>query len=179
VLALAGLSIALGVGCPNKPSGGGQESAPSGSTSASPAPATPPSASASATAATTTWTGTYASTPGTLFVHDGGEWKGVHFRGDDASVGLGEGPFSLTVDTKTSRVTGSGSGALGDFVVTGAQSGDLVTISVLRKDASDRGLTGTGVGTLAGNELTGTLRLSQGNAHVIRQAAFHLSKQTH
>ena len=126
--------------------------------------------------ASISWTGSYTSTPATFYVHDGGEWKGVHFRGDDAAVGLGEGTLSLTIDTKSGGVRGSGSGSLGDLVLAGAVTGEELTFSVLRKDPTDRGLTGTGVGKLSGSSATGTIRLSRGDAHVIREAKFTLSK---
>lgn len=173
VVCLAGSS------CAKTPSGGapaaGSASA-SGSAQAS-LPAAP-SASASAAPAPTSvrWSGTYTSAPGTFYVRDGGEWKGVHFRGDDAAIALGEGALSFTVDRKTSLLRGAGSGPLGDVVLSGAVTGSEVTFSVLRKDAANRGLTGTGVGTIAGDSLTGTMRLSRGDAHVIREATFTLAK---
>jgi hypothetical protein len=124
------------------------------------------------------WTGTYTSAAGSLYVRDGGEWRGVRFRGDDASVGLGEGPLSFTLDSQTGRVVGAGSGPIGDFLVTGAVTGDSLAFSVVRKDARDRGLTGTGIGKVNGESLVGKLRLSQGDAHVIREATFSLARKT-
>ncbi len=124
------------------------------------------------------WSGTYTSAPGSLFVYDGGEWKGVHFRGDDAATGLGDGTLSLTLDPRTGIVRGNGTGALGDIVVSGAVTAGELTFSVLRKDPSDRGFTGTGVGKLERGTAAGTMRLSQGDAHVIRDAKFSLTKST-
>jgi hypothetical protein len=120
----------------------------------------------------------YVSTPGSLFVHDGGEWKGVHFRGDDAAVALGEGQLSLTVDSGTNLVRGVGGGPIGDVVLAGAVTDGHVTFTVLRKDPRDRGLTGTGWGRVEGDLLRGTIRLSQGDAHIIREARFTLAKNT-
>jgi hypothetical protein len=140
--------------------------APHVTTSAAPAP--PPTA--------VTWRGTYHSAPGSLYVYDGGEWKGVHFRGDDASVALGEGPLSLTVDEKTHVARGALSGPLGEAILTGAVTGDELTFTVLRKDPLDRGLTGTGAGKVSLATTEGTMRLSRSDAHVIREATFSLAK---
>lgn len=157
-----------------------QAAPPSLSASAS---ATPPAPSASAPspapppAKPVAWSGKYTSAPGSLYVYDGGEWKGVHFRGDDASIGLGEGTLSLTIDPRATALRGTGSGPLGEVVLTGVidtKTGE-VSFSVLRKDTTDRGFTGTGVGHLAGASLTGTMRLSRGDAHVIREATFTLA----
>lgn len=178
--ALGAVATLVALGC-SRPSGSDPGSGPSASASApstTVAAATPSGAPAAPPRATTvTWTGTYTSTPGSLFVRDGGEWRGVRFRGDDASVGLGEGPLSLTVDTKTGRLTGSGSGPIGDVVLSGAVVGETLTFTVTRKDARDCGLSGTGVGHVDGDSLRGTLRLSQGDARVIREAAFSLARK--
>jgi hypothetical protein len=179
-VALAAAFAWSGAACSN-PSAD-SASAPPSASAAHPAPsarASSPSASASAAPASSpvAWSGTYTSTAGSLYVYDGGEWKGVHFRGDDASVGLGEGSLSLTIDPKTSQVHGVGAGPIGDVIVAGAVTGDEVSFSVLRKDTTDRGLTGTGVGKLSHDSLTGTMRLSRGDAHVIREAKFDLAKK--
>jgi len=124
-----------------------------------------------------TWSGTYASAPGSLYVYDGGEWKGVHFRGDDASIGLGEGPLSFTLDATTHELRGTASGPIGDVILAGVVSPDAlehneITFSILRKDTTDRGFTGTGVGKMSGKSIAGSMRLSRGDAHVIRDVRF-------
>lgn len=110
-------------------------------------------------------------------MYDGGEWKGVRFRGDDASVGLGDGALEWTLDAKSGVLRGTGSGALGDIVLTGALTGEAVTFTVLRKDPKDRGLTGTGAGKIAAGGIAGEMRLSQGDAHVIRVAKFEATRR--
>jgi hypothetical protein len=164
-------------GCTPSSSGG---DTPASSSSASSKPSAP-RASASAVApkppAPVVWSGSYASKPGSLYVYDGGEWKGFHFRGDDASIGLGEGKLSLTIDPKDPALHGTGTGPLGDVILTGASDAKTgeVTFTLLRKDTTDRGFTGTGVGHITGKTLTGTMRLSRGDAHVIRDATFSLA----
>jgi hypothetical protein len=49
-----------------------------------------------------------------------------------------------------------------------------VSFTLVRKDATDRGFTGTGVGHSSERTITGTMRLSRGDAHVIREATFSL-----
>ncbi len=163
----------------NDPSSRSSESPspPTSASAASPAPFSSATPAASAKAAPAVWSGSYASKPGPFYVYDGGEWKGVHFRGDDASVGLGDGTLSLTLDPAAPAFHGTGDGALGDVVVTGAfdaKTGE-VSFSVTRKDPKDGGFTGTGVGHLAEKTLSGTMRLSRGDAHVIREATFTLA----
>jgi hypothetical protein len=122
------------------------------------------------------WSGKYASEAGSLYVVDGGEWAGLKWRGDDASTGLGEGVLALTLDGQTHRVAGTGSGVLGDIVLVGGVDGKTLMASVLRKDPLDRGLTGTAVGTIDGDRIDGTMRLSLADARVIRNAKFTLAR---
>lgn len=121
-----------------------------------------------------TWGGTYVSEAGSLYVVDGGEWAGVKWRGDDASVGLGEGVISLTI--QGARVTGTGSGPIGDVVWSGAIDNERLTASVQRKDPLDRGFTGTAVGKVSRDHIVGTMRLSLADARVIRDVQYSLSR---
>jgi len=150
--------------------------APPASAAAPPRATAPASASAAPAPTSFRWAGTYTAAPGSFYVYDGGEWKGVHFRGDDASVALGDGVLSLVVEPRSNVVRGKASGALGEAVITGAVTGDELSFSLLRADPMDRGLTGTGVGKVTGDTVSGTMHLSRGDAHVIREARFSLSK---
>ncbi len=170
------LAMALAAGCSKSSDGDTPPAAPSATAPPASASASPVASAPKPVPTNVAWTGTYVSAPGSLYVYDGGEWKGVHFRGDDAAVALGEGPLSLSIDTKTSVVRGAASGPLGDAVITGAVTKDEVTFSVLRKDPRDQGLTGTGSGRVNGDALEGTIRLSRSDAHVIREAKFKLAK---
>ncbi len=181
IVASVTLASAAVAGC-SRPSGNDRGTGPSASASAPSAAAASgtrsekPSASPRTTAVR--WAGTYTSAPGSLYVRDGGEWRGVRFRGDDASAGLGEGPLAMTVDSTTGRLSGTGSGPIGDVILSGTVLGDALAFNVVRKDPTDRGLSGTGVGRVNGESLAGTLRLSQGDARVIREATFSLAKKT-
>jgi hypothetical protein len=124
-----------------------------------------------------TWTGTYDSHPGSIYVVDGGEWAGVRWRGDDASVGLGEGKLSLAMNRTSEEVRGTGEGPIGNVVLSGVVTGGAITLSVSRKDPLDRGLTGTAVAQVSGDKISGTMRLSQADARVIREATLHLVRE--
>jgi hypothetical protein len=180
-VALACFGLSLLVGC-SKASDSDRDTASTASAplssaqAATSASAVPPTAPAAPTVAI--WTGTYTSAPGSMYVYDGGEWKGVHFRGDDASDGLGDGALSVTVDPKTHLVRGTGTGVLGEVVISGAVTDKEMTFSILRKDTTDRGLTGTGVGTVNGSAVSGSMKLSRGDAHIIREVKFTLAKSS-
>ena len=136
-----------------------------------------PRSSAQARGPWVVWNGTYTSSPGSLYVYDGGEWKGSISAVTTRPSALARGPLSLTLDPASPTVHGTGGGALGDVVLSGASDAKTgeVTFTLNRKDTTDRGFTGTGVGHLSGNTLTGTMRLSRGDAHVIREATFTLN----
>src|SRR5262249_16671407 len=130
-----------------------------------PAPTPPPSASASISAAAPAlsgrapddsplvYTGSYRTVPGTLYVPSGPEWSGVKWRGEAASVGLGDGALSLRI-AKTGRVEGSLEGAVGPARITGSWVDGTLTGTLSRKDPSDEGFTGTMVGKTVGQSAT-------------------------
>jgi hypothetical protein len=169
------VAIASVIGCPSaKPTTESSDSA--ALTTPSLAVAGEAGAEDSAASSTETWTGAYVSQPGTIYVVDGGEWAGVKWRGDDAGIGLGAGKMSLSVSRSSGEVRGTGEGPLGSIVLVGVVVDDAITVSVSRKDPLDRGLTGTGVARVAGDKITGTMRLSVADARVIREATFTLSR---
>ncbi len=123
VLLLAGCSKANDSPAPpDAPSGA--RSATSAAPTASPSAASAVKSGAMDAAATDgRWSGHYAAMPGTFSVPDGGEWAGVRFRGEDASVGLGDGTLSVTVDP-AGRAQGTLDGPLGPLRVTGELGAD-------------------------------------------------------
>jgi hypothetical protein len=172
--ALAMALLALGAGCskstpdaPPAPSAA-VSVAPVGSGSGSAAGAT---ASAPATAS---WTGKYTSSPGSITVPDGGEWSYVKWRGDESKDGLGEGTLALEITGN--QVTGTLEGPLGPATVRGMVDGTAVTATIERKTASDKGFSGTLLGTL-GATLEGSMNLSVHDAHIIRVAKFSLARK--
>jgi hypothetical protein len=137
-------------------------------------PGTAPSAGAAQKEASR-WAGTYKSVAASIYVPDAAEWSGFKWRGADAGEGLGEGPISLTVDARTHLVSGAAGGPIGDVILTGTDDDGRLVASVRRKDARDQGLTGTLVAVPSPDHIDGTMRLSYGDAHIVREATFHLT----
>jgi hypothetical protein len=166
--------IALFGGC-------GRATSSEAGVSTSPSASAPPATSAApvlpegAAQPRTLWRGRYKSEQGSFFVPDASEWSGVKWRGDDAGAGLGEGTLELEIDSASGTVVGTTSGAVGDTRVTGTIVGKEIMATLRRKDPSDRGFTGTLLATRSGEAVTGTMRLSPGDAHVIREATFSLA----
>jgi hypothetical protein len=111
---------------------------------------------------------------GTITVPDGGEWSYVKWRGDESKDGLGEGTLALEITGN--QVTGTLEGPLGPATVRGMVDGTAVTATIERKTASDKGFSGTLLGTL-GATLEGSMNLSVHDAHIIRVAKFSLARK--
>ena len=136
--------------------------------SASPADDTPAAGSNAAKAKR--FHATYTIVPGTLYVPNSAGWSGVKFKNDPSRM-LGDGTLTLTVDTG-GRISGvSEGGPLGNTIIEGTAAGSTLLATIRRKDPSDMGLTGTLVATVAGKKLQGTMKLSESNAAVVREAA--------
>jgi hypothetical protein len=146
----------------------------------SPAASAVAGASANGAAASVNWIGSYKSETGTLYVPtdvaNGKEWKTVKWRGDVSGAGLGDGPITLAVDP-SGRVSGTLAGPLGPALVNGLLAGDTLTASVTRQTPSDGGFVGTLVASVADGKLTGTIKVSQREASVIRLATFSAAKR--
>lgn len=124
------------------------------------------------------WTGTYVSEVGSFYVFDAGEWAGVTWRGADAGSGLGRGELTLTVERATRRVSGTANGAIGDVVLLGTIDNGTLAASVLRKSPLDGGLAGTAIGEVSRDQIVGTMRLSSGDARLIREARFTVARRS-
>jgi hypothetical protein len=183
LLAITLTSFAVACSKTDPPAGGGAPPATSSAalTSAS-APSPTPSSSAAgagsaapssagAKAGAGAFSGDYQSAVTDLAVPEGVKWKGDA----PADEGVGKGTLSLSVD-EAGIVTGSGTGALGDVILSGISRDGLVSGLVLRKSSADGGYTGTFYATEEQGELKGTIRVSKGNAGGLREAKFSLAK---
>ncbi len=103
------------------------------------------------------------------------EWDGVKFRGDDAGMGVGDGAMTLVLDAATGRVSGTIEGTAGPAVLYGSFGDGRLAVTIARKDATDEGLTGTGVGLVTADKIEGSMRLAESNARVVRTATFTLA----
>jgi hypothetical protein len=128
-------------------------------------------------AARSTWTGTYKSAIGTLYIP--ADWKNVRWSSSSNEKGVGDGTLTLEVDATTGRVTGTIEGVLGPASVDGVALDGKLTATIVRKNASDRGFTGTLLGTLDRDHAAGTMNLSSGQADAIRTATFSLTPAAH
>jgi hypothetical protein len=99
----------------------------------------------------------------------------VRWSGVDAAAGLGEGTMTLEIDAATGRVVGTVEGPLGPAIVDGVVLDGKLTASIVRKAPSDRGFSGTLLGSLDRDAAEGTMNLSSGEANAIRSATFTLS----
>lgn len=133
----------------------------------------PPVASGSAATSDSSWTGTYKSAAGTLYIPS--DWKNVRWSGTDSPAGLGEGTMTLQIDAATGRVLGTVEGPLGPAVVDGVVRDGKLTASILRKVPSDRGFSGTLLGSLERDAAEGSMNLSSAEANAVRSATFTLS----
>jgi hypothetical protein len=136
-----------------------------------------PSGSASSRAPTPevqAWSGRYSASPGGFYVPEGSEWAGVKFRGEDASVGLGEGAMTVSI-TREGRVAGTVDGPLGPLRVTGELAAKAFSAALVSSEPAT-GFSGTAIGTEANDRITGTMRLSLPTGNVLREATFTLER---
>ncbi len=164
--AVAGLAGLSALGCSRGTEGAAPAPVASIPSAASAVDASAPKASDGSSA----WAGTYTAAAGSLFVPD---WTGVKFRGEDASVGLGGGAMTVTLDA-TGRATGTLDGALGATTLDGVLRDAAFSATLVPVDRA-RGFSGTAIGTREGDAITGTMRLSLPTGNVIREASFTLA----
>ncbi len=134
----------------------------------------PSEGAAHAAAGPTAYAGKYAVTPATMYVPSAKDWSMVKFKNDEQKM-LGDGELTIRVDQDGRVAGGTEAGPLGASVLDGSLRDGMISATVRRKDPSDNGLTGTLVGKLAGNAITGTMKLAEANAAVVRQASFSAS----
>jgi hypothetical protein len=170
------------VGCPKKSTTGDDASASADASAdqgvilGSAAKSDAGAGDAGSAASTTSWLGKYTVSAGTMYVPEHKDWSSVKFKNDDSKL-LGEGEMALTVDP-TGRVSGSTeSGPLGASMIEGTSDGSALAATIRRKEALDEGLTGTLVATISGDSLTGTMKLSEWNAAVVRVAKLEAKKK--
>lgn len=149
-----------------------------------PVPASPSSAAPAASAATdagapgeviagkaASYAGKYTVAPATMYVPAAKDWSSVKFKNEE-SKHVGEGTFTFTVDPSGRLAGASEGGPLGSAILEGILEGPHVAATIRRKDAADEGLWGTLVGKVSGDAIEGTMKLSEWNAAVVREAKF-------
>lgn len=179
LLAPALLTLACACGH-SSPGGATGASSSTAGASASAAPVASAAASASVAAppaSPVSWTGTYKTTPSLLAIPSA--FAKTYRPASDTTTGVGDGTMQLTVDPATHRVTGTLDGAIGPAVVDGVLGEGQLSGSVRRKDATDKGLAGTLLATIASDKMTGTLTLASGDGNTLRTGTFTLTRGGH
>ena len=174
------LALSMLVGCKGEGS-----APPSGSTAAAGSKAAPTQVASSApsvneaakpASAETTFTGAYEAKLGAVRTPEDSP------KFDDVTEGaLGPGTLTLVLPAEDGEVSGTASGALGASTLHGATSGAVVTAQ-LRPDSGATPvmwglLSATIEGTGDARTITGTLRESSDDGHVVREATFTLKKK--
>jgi hypothetical protein len=154
---------------PNGQSAPEQAAAPAASSAAAPAPA----AWSATPAGGGAWSGSYRATAGTLYIPP--EWKDVRWKAADSGAGIGEGTLAIAIDAATGRLTGTLDGPLGPALIDGVAKDGQLAATLVRKSPEDRGFTGTLLGTVEGDHVSGTMNLSSAEASSIRTADFRLT----
>lgn len=179
------LSALLVVGCekaaPSSTAGVAPSAASAAASASASASVAAPRASASAAAsgvaaagvAASTWKGAF--TAKVAAVEPPKEAKEKTWTKDPGTASVGPGSVELAVAAGSGDVSGAISGALGDLVVRGRFDGKELRAVLAPKDASAPGAM-SGVLSLAleGAHLAGTLRVSNGDARIVREAAVQL-----
>jgi hypothetical protein len=142
----------------------GQRGAPSGS-----APTRGPSAERAS------FSGTYTAKVGAVEPPKNANEK--TWVGDPGSVAVGKGAIDLVIGER-GDAHGDAKGPLGEMTVTGTYDGKEMRASLIPKEPkSDSAMTGFMVLTAEGDALKGTLRASNRDAKLVREATVDLAKK--
>lgn len=95
---------------------------------------------------------------------------------DDGKRGSGEGQLAIEVGPG-GEVTGELRGPLGPASVHGIAEGERLLARIVPREEGESAFGGTVEGTLAGGELTFTIRASDGAAETVRKAAGTLARR--
>jgi hypothetical protein len=148
------------------------EASPGAVASASASAAAQPPQAPTAPSAPSSWRGTYASAAGTIYIPE--ELK-VHWKAEDTSSGLGEGPLSFTVDPIRGVVEGTLGGPLGPAKVNGYVADGGLSASVVRSDPADHGYTGILLGNVTSDRIAGTFHVSPSTGGAVRAGTFTMA----
>jgi hypothetical protein len=175
------LTIAIAIAGCSKSTGDASPTAGSASTPLAVASAAP-SASAAKPAGpqNTAWSGSYVAKVGAVAPPENAKEK--TWTNDPGTAAVGPGTVALSVAGAGGATRGSLSGPLGDLEVSGVFDGTELRASLAPKDPkADPAMTGfmvlTGSGGPPPSTLKGTLRVSNGDARVVREAAVELARK--
>ena len=148
-----------------------------GSIASAPPPGPIPSGSA-ATGGTTqsaTWSGSYAAKVGAVEPPTNAKEK--TWTLDPGSAAVGKGTVDLSVGER-GETRGETKGPLGEMTITGLYDGKELRANLLPKDPrADGAMTGFMVLSSEGDSLKGTMRVSNRDARIVREATVELAKK--
>jgi hypothetical protein len=136
-----------------------------------------PSRSATAGPATerATWSGSYAAKVGAVEPPQNAKEK--TWTLDPGSAAVGKGAVDLSVGDR-GETRGETRGPLGEMTITGLYDGKELRANLLPKDPrADGAMTGFMVLSNEGDSLKGMMRVSNGDARIVREATVELAKK--
>jgi hypothetical protein len=148
----------------------------SAATSSAPAAArAAPSASAAAAGDSSAWSGTYTAKVGAVEPPKNANEK--TWTNDPGSAAVGKGAVELTVGER-GDTRGETKGPLGDMMISGTYDGKELRANLAPKEPKSDGAM-TGYMTLAteGSAMKGTIRVSNRDAKIVREATVELAKK--
>jgi hypothetical protein len=152
--------------------------APGAASIASAAPPGPiPSGSAATgpTIQSATWSGSYAAKVGAVEPPENAKEK--TWTQDPGSAAVGKGTVDLSVGER-GETRGETKGPLGEMTITGLYDGKELRANLLPKDPrADGAMTGFMVLSSEGDSLKGTIRVSNRDARIVREATVELAKK--
>jgi hypothetical protein len=176
VASIVALVAAVALGCSKSPAADSNAPAPSGraAPSASAAVARPaPSASASGIESAK-WSGSYAAKIGAVEPPKNANEK--TWTQDPGSAAIGKGSVDLSVGER-GETRGETKGPLGEMTITGLYDGKELRANLYPKDPKAEGaMTGFMVLAAEGDAMKGTLRVSNRDARIVREASVELAK---
>ena len=178
IFAIATLSAVIGC---SKASSDKPSAAASASSATSAAASAAPVASASKGATeATAWSGSYQAKVGPVAPPENAKEK--TWTDDPGTAAVGPGAIKLSIAGARGDTQGELSGPLGDLKVSGVFDGTELRANLMPKDPkADSGMTGfmllTGSGGPPPANLKGTLRVSNRDARIVREASVELAKK--
>jgi hypothetical protein len=176
-VAALGAPLSCSKEAPDKPSPAGSTgAAPSAAASVPPASSVAPAAGTSATA----WSGSYVAKVGPVAPPENAKEK--TWASDPGTAAVGQGAIALSTSGPRGETQGDLTGPLGDLKVAGVFDGTELRANLLPKDPqADNAMTGFMLLAASGGpppgSLKGTLRVSNRDARIVREASVDLTKK--
>jgi hypothetical protein len=177
----AGSMIMMAAGCSKTSS---DKPSPAASTSAAPvaaaSSAAPPGSAIARGAEGSAWSGSYVAKVGPVVPPEAAKEKA--WTNDPGTASVGQGAIALSVSGAHGHTKGDLTGPLGDLTISGVFDGTELRANLMPKNPkADGAMTGFMVLGASGvpppSALKGTLRVSNGDARIVREASVELAKK--